>query len=372
MRNRIILFGVISALLPLTEAVKGQIIYGRPASGDIQLIYSHWSVKSDSGTAEIDQWTFPVSGFVPIKDNFEARFYAARVSNSLEFLGTGSKLSGLGDVRILVNHTFYDDRLLLGAGINLPVGKKELNMTAERTIVEVLSENYLSFPLRRLGEGYGLNLLLGAASMVGEVRLGAGFVYQYIGSYDPYEGIEEYDPGDFISANASADLNTRNAIFGVDIIYTRYSTDRQNGTDIFRQSPQFEVRAGSTFGSQGFSFSIDARYLVRGRHTRYDSETGDIISRLKLYGNEFTVKAQMDYRSDSWWQVTPALDLKLIAADEADTGGASVFGPGLTIGRQITDDFQMSAGAKYFIGSADGGNIDLNGVQITAALSVIL
>ena len=128
MRNKIYIF-VVAALLAAiaVPSIHGQIIYEQPRAGYARMIYSHWKLDSDSGEVTVNQMAVPLNGFVQLKDNWEAQFYIASASNSMSVVDSDSSLSGLGDARLQVNHSFNEDRFLISGGINLPTGKKKLN-----------------------------------------------------------------------------------------------------------------------------------------------------------------------------------------------------------------------------------------------------
>ena len=209
---------ILISLILSAAPLHGQIIFGSPSSANLQFYFSSWKITGDTGETKINQWMIPVSGFIPIQDNFEARFQIAGCSNDLKLAGDNLSLKGAGDLRVLFSHSFYDDRLLASFGLNVPTGKKKLDYFTERTIIEVLSENYLIFPLRRLGGGFGFNILLGGATVAGPAKLGAGVMYLFNGKYEPYGGLAKYDPGDSYSINASGELNIDNMTLVSNII----------------------------------------------------------------------------------------------------------------------------------------------------------
>ena len=249
----------------------GQIIYGQPIAGDLQIIYSHWKLEEGGGTTEINQFMIPVSGFVPLGDNFEGRFYIVNASNKLDFSDNDYSLNGLGDLRLQVSRSFADDRLLASVGVNLPTGKKELNFSEEWIVLQNLSYNYLNFPVRRLGEGLGVNLLLGAATMMETVRVGGSVEFQYNGEYKPYENGENYKPGNQFSISAGADTRIGQVAYNAGITYTLYSDDKLDDSKTFRQSDQVDFRFGGAYDNERFGISSSLRYLVRGRNKTVQS-----------------------------------------------------------------------------------------------------
>jgi len=370
--RKMLLAFMLACLLAAATPLHGQIIYGSHSSGSLQIQFSSWSISDDNGKTKIEQWVMPVNGFIPIRDNFEARFHIAGSSNYLEKTSASINLKGMSDFRVLLSHSFNDDRLLASFGLNLPTGKNNLNYTTEREIIERLSESYLSFPTRRLGEGFGFNLLLGGATVTGPIKLGAGIMYMYNGSYEPYKDLSKYDPGDSYSINASGDLNIKNITISSNIIYTNYTIDKQNSLKAFKQSPQFELVFGGLYAGGKYNIRTNAACLLRGRHTRYDIQSGDILNRLKMYGNEFLIMARFDYFPSRTWYVAPLIEMKWIAANEEPyedkLGKSSIFGIGGDFGIRIKNGIEAVFGLKYCTGSADNGNMDLSGFQLTSSL----
>jgi hypothetical protein len=356
----------------MTGTSRAQIIYGQPMGGDVQLIYSHWKIEDDTSSLEINQLAVPVNGFVPLSDNFEARFYVANSMNNLSMVDSDSSLSGLSDFRIMLSHSFSDDRFLLSGGINLPLGKKELNQDEELAIIGQLSKNYLSFPIRRFGEGFGFNVLAGWATMLGTARCGAGVMYQFNGSYTPYADGGDYDPGDFIGVNGNADFSLGGALVTGGVIYTYYLADKLDGDKIFKQSPQVDFRLGAVLARPAYDLSGNVRFLLRDRHTRYELTTGAIRSQLKMYGNEFSINGMLSYKFAERWRIAPMLEARLIGGfeeEDRNVDGATIFGFGGVIGTKVGRRLDFNVGGRYSTGSANGGDINLSGFQITSGLS---
>jgi len=372
MRNKIFILASLVILAAVAvPSVQGQIIYEQPRAGFGRMIYSYWKLENDSAEMTINQIAVPITGFVPLRDNFEAQFYVATSSNSMSVVDSDSSLSGLGDARVQLNHSFYEDHLLVSGGVNLPIGKKELNTTEEQDIIDLLSANYLSFPLRRLGEGFGFNILLGGATILGETRWGVGIMYQYNGSYDPYKGGGSYDPGDFVSINLSAGKSFEKTSFNGDIILTAYTKDRLDDVDVYDASAQVDFRLRTNLTEKKYSLDGNIRYLLRFEPTQYDIGTGLSVGEERLYGDEFYVNGRYTYHPDPNWYVAPSVDLRMIGDSDIGVDKSTIFGIGGVYGRQLNESFNFDVGLKYFTGSADDGDIDLTGLQLTLGLSAL-
>jgi hypothetical protein len=360
---------VFAAILMVAGPTWGQIVYGQATTGNLQFIYNNWTLKKSLVEVGISQTTVPLSGFVPLGENLEAEFYIATSSNSLDLSLVELNLSGLSDFRLQISRSFADDALLLSGGVNLPTGKKNLNLSTEWLVLQYLSQNYFNFPTIRLGEGFGFSLLFGGATMLGSVRCGAGLMYQYNGTYKPYAEAGDYNPGDLLSMNAGGDLQKGLSSFSGDIIYNIYTTDRLDGEKIFRQSPDADLRLGWRYDNKAYVINTGVRYQIRGRNTRYD-EGDEILEQLKLYGNEFSAGGSVSWNIRNDWSVAPSLDMRLIAGNEQVFGSSKIYGFGATLGRKFGKNADFTFGYKYLTGSTDGGNIDLSGYQLTAGLNI--
>jgi hypothetical protein len=358
-------FAAVSVLT--MSSTYGQIVYGRPAAGGVQVVFSHWSLKGDT-TTEIDQFTVPITGFLPIRDNLEANVYVASSSNTLSLTDSNLSLSGLGDVRLQVNRSFSDDRLLVSVGANLPTGKKKLTRDEELPVLQLLSQNILSFSMRRFGEGFGFNLLLGGAQMIGGMRCGAGVMYQFNGKYEPYQGSGDYDPGDFISVNAGADWQQENTTVAGDAVFTTYFKDKVNGAEVFKQSTQLDLQLRAAYDTDTYGVHGRIGYLLRGRNTLPEVD-------MKIFGNEFSAIFDLTRRFGQGWSIAPTAEVKLVGTSDRDSlefGSSSILGFGANLGRTLGQQVALNVGGRYYFGNADDGNIDLSGFQLMAGLTASL
>ena len=351
---------------------RAQIVYGQPASGKLRLVYTHWNTEDDSGSADVNQLAIPLNAFFPLSNDFELRFHAADVSSKVAIDSGDSKLSGLGDLRLQLNRSLADDRLLLSLGLNLPTGKQKLNSGRELVVMNYLSENYLSFPVRRLGEGFGFNLLLGGAVSRGSSRLGATAMFQYSGAYEPFEGRGDYDPGESFSLSATADTRTGGSLLSAGLSVTFFAVDKIDEAKFRKSSTQFDLWTGVDIPGQKVSGSGGIHLLLRGRQTAYDLDE-EIFEQLRLYGNELTLSGALSYHPAQKWSVTPSLQLRIIGGNEYSDyrrqDGGTIFGIGSDFARALGERLDARLGLQYFTGNADGGDISLSGYQLTAGLA---
>ncbi len=371
MKDKRTLIIIAAIIMFACSGASAQIIYGTPTTGGIQFLYTDWTIKNGDAKTTISQSTIPLTGFVPLQENLEAQFYAASSFNSLTRSGTDFTMSGLTDVRVMLNRSFSDDRFLASVGLNLPVGKKKLSLDDEWVVVEYLSQNFLNFPVRRLGQGLGVSLMLGGVGALGQLKCGGGIMYQVNGSYEPYKGFKNYNPGDMFSINGGTEYNKDNLTLSTNLIYSTYSTDNVNGDKVFSQGDEVNFSVGGLLKQKKYDATAAVHYTWRGRNATYDT-TGSVIERLKFYGNEFSVGTVVTWYPVQDWSVSPGIDYKIIASNENGFGDSKIFGFGARFGRQLSENTDVGLGVKFYTGKADDSRLDLSGTQITAGISAKL
>jgi len=355
-------------ILCLAGSSEAQVTFGAPTSVGTGITYYHWRLDGgNSGKTTFSQLVMPINGFVPVKDNFEVLFYAVGSVNDLETIGQKTGLTGASDVRLQANKSLEDDHLILSFGLNIPSGKHRLDYNTDTTMLQILSRNYLKFSMRRFGQGFGANALIGGATMLGEFRGGAGILFEYTGDYHPYRGLGKYDPGDFVSFTAGLDRKqTKGVVYG-DVTVTLYTPDRFENRKTFKQSPEAFFRVGGRYHSGQFQGDIRFSYLWRGRNTQYDSDE-TIEQQFQLFGNEFMAQVDLTKFFGSGWAITPSWEIKIIARNEGigvnELGSSHFVGLGATLAKTLRNGPTLSVGSKYFVGSANSGAIAIDGIQI--------
>ncbi len=297
--------------------VAAQVVYGQPAAGGARFIYNSWKVEVDGHDTTISQVVSPVSGFMPVKDNFDVSFYVAGSGNKLKTPSQEYTLNGLTDFRVQGRHSFANDRLLVSLGLNLPTGKTDLSLDEGWFVLQALSRNFLEMPLRRLGEGFGFNVLVGGATTAGDnVKLGAGLSYNFVGKYTPYTGIIDYNPGDVFAFNGSAEIDNGDFRYFLTAIYSLYTKDKLVGKEIFQQSPSLDTRFGLNRKGNVISYGGMLRYIIRGDNkvpqVSLDSNSALVLVSDKLYGNEFSIGGHLGWTMAEDWTIVPSVDMRYI------------------------------------------------------------
>ena len=369
-RSKAILLLIVAGLLTSAPGVGlGQILYGQPTSGQLRLVNTSWKSTLDGKEITLNQTAVPFLGFIPLRDNLEARLYVASVANNLDQLEETYKLSGLTDMRLQVNSSFADDRLLLSLGLNLPTGKTGLNFQEEWVVMNYMASDFLLFPNRRLGGGLGLNTMLGGVTPLGEMQLGGSITYQYSGSYEAYLDNGDYNPGDFLALNVGLQRDLGRVVWLADLTYTTFGDDLQEDRVVYNRGNQLEARLGLNYLGEGFFATGTTRYFFRGSNDIYEL-TGALAYQLEVYGDEFTMGGDFIWMSgEREWEYGPLFDFRFITANEFTLGSSSNFGFGGQIARWLSPQYKLGLSGEYFTGSADSGIIDLSGYQLAMSLS---
>ncbi len=358
---------LLSVLLGASAAFS-QIVQGQPLTTGGRIIFSHFSLDNGTQKIEIDQFAIPVSGMIPLRDNTEMRFFIANTSNDLSDATDEYSVNGLGDFRVQVSQSLKEDKFLISAGVNIPTGKTKLDAANEFPVMSYLSQNYIDMPIRRLGEGPGFNLLIGAAQAWGEIRYGMTAMFQMYGKYKAYDGGGDYDPGDLFSVSVNADRRWESLILGFNGIFSTYSTDKLDGKKIFAQSDQFDLRLNGVYRAGGVDIAGMMQFINRGRNTRYDS-LGALYDQLKFYGNEFAVGTSVSFMAAEALSLTPAAEFRFIGGNEYGFEKSNLMGFGLEAQYRFSEMLDAVLGYKLYTGKADNSGIDIGGYQLTAGFT---
>jgi len=366
----LLIFMLVLASIP----AYGQIRYGLPGFGDVDITYTSWKMTTGDTETTLHQLVFPMTGFVPLQDNLELHLFLANATHFADVGDEEFQLNGLGDLKLQLSKSFSNDQLLASIGLNLPTGKKSLDVEGEK-IIYLLSNNYLDLPSRGMGEGFGFNVLLGGAQASGNLQYGGGIIYEYKGTYEPYESSGDYNPGDKFSINAGGDLVGKKTTFSADVIYSLFTNDKVDSDNKFKQSPQLELRTGVVHKLGNTDLNAGISYIMRGDNNIYtDSSSQVILETLKLFGDEFLLYGGAVYKISESFSLNPSLTYRSISANDESLAAyqldnSSVVGVGISFNKTFQEKYGLKFGGKYFTGSADGSEIDLTGLQFTASLT---
>ncbi|MFQ5453821.1 MAG: hypothetical protein ACE5D6_06505, partial [Candidatus Zixiibacteriota bacterium] len=187
--------------------------------------------------------------------------------------------------------------------------------------------------------------------------------------YIPYNNNKEYKPGDFFSATASIDLTKNRYYIAGDFTFTTYLDDKIDNLKIFRQSNQFVTRFRSGYNTSTTQTGFEILYIIRGDNKQYSTLNDIEIDPSKFFGNEFRINSKHTTFFADDWRLSPSVEWKYIGADDRGNASAHIFGFGWSVGRNIGKNNILEIGFRYFSGKANGGNIDLKGLEIMSSLT---
>ncbi len=357
----------------MTTTVQSQVIEGTQSNGSTGFVYTYWKLETaNSPSASLEQFWMPLSGFVPLKDNLEARYYLAGSTNNFQAGNTEAHLNALGDTRFEVSRSFSENKFIISGGVNLPTGKTKLAFDSDRAVLELLSESFLVFPMRRFGEGFGFNGTVGTAKSWGNTVAGIGISYDFTGKYTPYENLAAYNPGDVFTAEFG--INTRSAKTAVagSINFLAYANDKVESKKVFKQGKQVGLSISGVYDNAKIRINPSAKYTIRGRNTRYESNTELIRDRLRLYGNELELGLEVGRYFRGGWNFSPMFSLLKINNNEANYGDSKVMSYGVSIGKRFSERISVGTWFKILSGDTDYSRIDLRGYQISSSLLAVL
>lgn len=364
-------------LVLISTSASAQIIFGQPPSARAEVIYQSWKITDSAGVeSTLSQWVVPVSAYVPLADNWEMMLSSSTAGTSLDDPGgPNNSLSGLNDTRIVVYRSLMDDRLMLGAGLNLPTGRKALDED-EIGVANLLTESFLNMPIRNYGEGFGVNLELGYAEKFDIYTLGAGAGYTYKGSYEPLNGADDYKPGDQFRLGAFGAVERGAVNARLSMRLNMYATDQLDGEDVFKDGSMFEINFRLGYVLEKSVSHAGIRYLMRGKHDRLI--LGDLQTEPeKTHGNELLFYGRSAFRMTEVLTLFALVEYTNVASNgyeedhERFFGSSNYFGIGAGGSALLTDIFSTYGEFKYLTGAANDDLLDLNGYEIAVGVRAV-
>jgi len=364
-----------ASLLTLwVSAGQAQIIYGQRAWATFGIYGQSWKLKTETGTDKLSQWVIPINYFRPLRDNYELRVFTSVAFTGLDNTGGKNNLNGLNDTKFQAAGSFLEDRYLVSLGINLPSGKRSLK-AKEAEIAQFLSSDFLNLPVKNFGEGFNLNLTLARAFEWRNSLWGVGAGYQYNGTYSPYDNVSDYKPGDRLHLTGGVSSDLGNTKLSGDLTYLIYQADKQGGEKIFKDGNQLDLKGGLFYQQGLYSLAAHARYIIRGKDRRYGVPEA-YREEAKNHGNDFRVSTSLFYQVRLKLKLIGQAEVKFVgendypSTDVLHRGASHVIGLGGGFSYDLKEDYCLSVQLKLFQGEADGGNIDLSGLQMQSSLFV--
>lgn len=355
------------------DICQGQIVYGDPARGDLRMIYQSWKLTYKDVPTQpettLTQAALPLYVFLPLAEDWELHINTGLSNSHLDGGDAGNSLTSFSTPLLRVYHSFSEDRVFVCAGFSLPGGKKELDST-ELPIAELVSEDYLTLPVKQVGNGIGVLLQAGGAQQYERFLFGGSASYFLRGSYTYAAGSPKYNPGDEFTLQGSATLPLEQGRIDLDIGYKYFVADKLGSEDIFKNGDQFSfsLAGGYDFGRTKGELSL--LQLIRGKDSR---RTGDSFAYepFNSNGNKTVISAAVTQSFTEAIKGTFQAGYRIVGANDwaqdhpSYFGKSDLFSVGAGVGYTSNDDRYLLYGRLIFHnGSADADAITVSGTEI--------
>jgi hypothetical protein len=372
-------------------------------SGEVRLVDEPF-IEGDLGVS-IRKWTLKKEGW-PDAEIFEiaapARFrkpLGARGDVVLEIPGVWASIEeekkseyrGPADARLSASFRPGGAGTRVGVLLGIPIGASKLN-EGERAVAEAAADRLLGLPIKRFGEGVdvGASLVHGfAIARSWAVSAGGGYLrkgeYAFLGSGGSED---DYKPGDEIFFAAGIEREWGGAVLirsAADVRFRMFGTDERNGEDFYEEGDEADLLLdGMLQLAPGRRIDVRGFFVFKGEGSERGAfGTGSIDSlsierylRRGMTGDYREISAAYTHR------VAGRIDLSA-AARAGDFGeyalangssGAALLGSGrvyeLGGGAEadLTSRIHLLVHAARLFGEAEGGAVDLTGLDFGAAI----
>ena len=326
------------------------------------LHFQHWS---GADNLEVRQFSVPLTFVWSLNKRLSLDMVAGSGFATLD-QDASTSLKGLTDTRIRASCILGDELLLLTAGVSAPTGKTELD-DQEREVSNFLAQDGLGFRTPSFGQGLDVNLGAATAHRIGETVFGVGAGYLIKGAFTPQHGGAEYQPGNELSLTAGVDreIMAGDGQLTLDLIYTLYDQDEQEGTKAFQAGDKILLQALGMFRA-GLDWRVYLSGRTRGRSTSYTVDSEVEFAN----GEQFEAGLSAATIGAGPVQVRALGDFKLYADNEFNRGEAAIWGAGPGLRLKMSSASSIDLNFKYLRGSIDAA--DVSGVDISGGIWIKL
>jgi hypothetical protein len=361
-------------ILFLGTTCEAQVISGQTASASFGVCSQSWELRTENDMTKLSQQAFPITLFLPLKNNYQLTIFTSAALTSLDNSQSESSLDGFNDTKIQFVGSFSRDRYLLSLAVNLPSGRKSLG-PEEVEIAQLLSLDFLNLPVKNFGEGIKVSMSLVRAFQLRSTVWGLGAGYQYNGDYQPYHDLTDYKPGDRAYLSYGVSLIADKVKLSGDLTYILYQADEAGGEKVFKDGNQLDGKAAFLFAHSRYSLTLRSRYIIRGKDKRYAA--GKVLpGQGRSHGDDFRFFASLSLKAGAGIDLFAEAETKLIGENDHHISDplylreSQITGVGGGIGWEMKGDHYLGLHLKRFKGEADGGNLDLSGLQIQGSLTI--
>lgn len=361
------------AVVCLIAPAQAQIIHGERPVLTQGLTFSSWKITGDEEFT-VEEWHVPLLFRSGLMENVELALSGALLNANGDWVDADDPISGLTDSKIQVSASLMDDQFLVSGGLSLPTGQKRLS-TRQQTLVQWLSSEFLSLPVRNPGEGFGAFGQVGAALPAGQWVFGGSVAAYVAGKYEPYDNGREYQPGSRIIVDVGTErIWPADHRLTTDFLIIYSTDDKLEGRSIFRDGIQFDTRIRGVFVIGKGALEGGLRYILRSKDKQPGADAELVTESDKRHGDELRLhgaaRAPFGAALGAW----VSIDAKFLAANDypetspffEDAARLTGFGGGLDF--VLSPRSKAGVGVRAWTGSSDGalgmGALDLSGLEL--------
>ena len=337
-----ILFVLVSNLF--AQQGNDKVVYLTSNRVDVSTYYQDLKI----GDATLSQVAFPISVTIPIDIRTTFSIYNGSALSKYE----DTEINGLGDTRIGFRYLLPGDKLILRATASIPTGKTELN-GMQFLLSQILTQNPLSYPVSYYGQGFNTSLSLVYATPIAKnLVIGGGASYNYRGKFTPLksEHVEEFDPGDEITADIGLDVKASNTFrFNVGLLYTLFSKDKMDGVDIFKLGNKVSLFVRLNLRTNTIRNSAFIVFRVRGDNKLFTDSEEKIL----------TNGSQIDVNYVGSIPITPTLSMNVKLDGKFYGTSAQMLGGRDLLRNGKANVFGLGAGARLFLSDLISTDVNL-------------
>lgn len=232
-----------------------------------RIVYQSWKLTVGGEELNLTQSAFPFNFFLPVADNWEVHLNSAISRSNLDAYDLTATLTSMSGTSVRVFHSLAEDRVFVSGGIVLPLGQTNLD-TVQVLLAELISDDYLSTPVKQVSEGLGFIGQIGVASEANDWLLyGASVSYNLNGSFTYFEDGDKYNPGDEIAFQGSLTAQQDDGSLDVDLSYRHYLADKVGGAEVFKSGGVISAVATGRqrFGKMGVALTL--AHIIRNKNS---------------------------------------------------------------------------------------------------------
>ncbi len=168
---------------------------------------------------------------------------------------------------IRVFRSFAGDRVFVSGGVVLPLGKTKLD-SLQVQLAELISDDYLSTPVKQVSEGLGFVGQIGVATEANDWFLyGATLSYNLNGSFNYFETGDKYNPGDEIAIQGSATAIGSQGALDFDLSYRRYQADKVGDLEVFKSGGVLSGVISGRYKFDNITAGVTVAHILRNKNS---------------------------------------------------------------------------------------------------------